>query len=92
MQIVIEIPKYIVDMCKASGCVIDADAEKVGKAIATGTPLPEHKGKWIYDGDQIICNKCRTAFNFPSLIVTSNFCPECGDDKREFKEGVLECR
>lgn len=47
MQIVIEIPKYIIDMCKASGCVIDADVEKVGEAIANGTPLPEHFGELI---------------------------------------------
>jgi len=59
MQIVIEIPKYIVDMCKASGCVIDADTEKVGKAIATGSPLPEHHGRLI-DADKYIENMHKT--------------------------------
>ena len=48
------------------------------KAIQHGTPLPEHHGKWIYDGDQIICSRCRTAFGFMSLKTASNFCPECG--------------
>ena len=52
MQIVIEISKYIADMCKECGCVIDADTEKVGKAIKNGTPLPEHHGD-LKDVDEI---------------------------------------
>ena len=69
MQIAIEIPKYIVDMCKASGCVIDADTEKVGKAIANGTPLPEQHSDLI-ERDAL---KQRIASVFPmvSAGVTS---------------------
>ena len=35
-------------------------------------------GHWIYDGDQIICNRCFKAFGFISLKLTTNYCPNCG--------------
>jgi hypothetical protein len=68
MQIVIDVPKYIVDMCKASGCVIDADTEKVGKAIATGSPLPEHHGRLI-DADALLKEHPINTYTFPSIVV-----------------------
>ena len=35
-------------------------------------------GRWIYDGDQIICSKCKTAFGFLSTNLATNFCANCG--------------
>jgi hypothetical protein len=35
-------------------------------------------GHWIYDGDQIICNRCFKAFGFISLKLTTDYCPNCG--------------
>lgn len=53
MKLIIDIPKYIADMCKECGRVIDADTEKVGKAIKNGTPLPKGHGRLI-DADAFI--------------------------------------
>lgn len=52
MKLIIDIPKYIADMCKECGRVIDADTEKVGKAIKNGTPLPKGHGRLI-DADEL---------------------------------------
>ena len=36
------------------------------------------KGHWIFDGDCLICSKCKKAYSFSG----SNFCPNCGADMR----------
>lgn len=36
------------------------------------------KGHWIFDGDCLICSKCKKAYMFSG----SNFCPNCGADMR----------
>lgn len=54
-----------------------------GKEIKPVEPLntPEKpKGKWIDDGDTIICNKCGTAYNRPIFHNGWNYCPNCGTD------------
>ena len=43
-------------------------------------------GHWIYDGDQIICSRCHTAFGFISLKLVTDFCAKCGADMRESQE------
>lgn len=59
------------------GSDIDADvSDAVSKLIASSAP--KKVGKWIYDGDCIICNKCLKAFGWISMNMTSNFCPDCG--------------
>lgn len=40
-------------------------------------------GKWIYDGDCYICNKCKSAFNWWADSQTSNYCPNCGARMKE---------
>ena len=37
------------------------------------------KGEWVYDGDCIHCNNCKSAFN---NLIGFNFCPNCGADMR----------
>ena len=37
------------------------------------------KGEWVYDGDCIHCNNCKSAFN---NLTGFNFCPNCGVDMR----------
>lgn len=70
MQIVIDIPKYIADMCKECGRVIDADTEKVGKAIKNGTPLPKH-GRLI-DADALLRKHTKIdTYPFPSTTINS---------------------
>lgn len=39
---------------------------------------PVARGRWIGDGDCIICSNCKTAYTF----MGSNFCPHCGADMR----------
>lgn len=89
MQIVIDIPKYIFDMIKATKEVIRADAEIVGEAILNGTPLPKEKtGKWIKyctpigDEQHYQCTNCKWYINFGQYgdIYTKQFkfCPNCG--------------
>ena len=47
-------------------------------------PAPARKtGKWIYDGDGYMCNKCGTVYGWWADSQTSNFCPNCGADMRE---------
>lgn len=60
----------------------------IAKELAKLPPVqPKPKvGHWIYDGDQIICSKCHTAFGFISLKLVTNFCAECGADMRDEKE------
>lgn len=40
------------------------------------------KGKWIDDGDTLICNKCNTAYSYPIFHNGWNYCPNCGVDMR----------
>lgn len=40
------------------------------------------KGHWIFDGDCLICSKCKEAYSFSG----SNYCPNCGADMREVEE------
>lgn len=49
--------------------------------MPSAQPKPK-TGHWIYDGDQIICNRCFKAFGFISLKLTSNYCPNCGSYNR----------
>ena len=46
----------------------------------------QRKGKWIYDGDQIICNRCNTAFTFMSLKTATRYCANCGAKMQEVEE------
>lgn len=41
---------------------------------------PVRCGKWINDGDCLICSCCKTAYN--SWFTGSNYCAECGADMR----------
>lgn len=59
---------HINDMDDIIECIKYADSVQ---------PKPK-TGHWIYDGDQIICNRCFKAFGFISLKLTSNYCPNCG--------------
>lgn len=45
-------------------------------------------GKWIYDGDQIICNKCYKAYDILNVIrgMKMDFCPNCNVKMEENKE------
>lgn len=45
------------------------------------TPQPR-KGHWIFDGDCLICSKCKKAYTFSG----SNFCPNCGAKMAESEE------
>ena len=40
--------------------------------------MEREEAKWEYDGDCIICNKCKAAFGWISIKVASNYCPNCG--------------
>ena len=42
MQIVIEIPKYVIDDMKECGFIPEEDNEELCKAIDNGTVLPKH--------------------------------------------------
>ena len=41
------------------------------------TVLERPKGKWRSSSGEYLCDKC-----FHHFVKTSNFCPNCGDDKR----------
>lgn len=59
-----------------------------GKEVKPVKPLnisEKPKGKWIDDGDTLICNKCRIAYNRPLFHHGWNFCPNCGA-KMEFEK------
>ena len=56
-----------------SGCLLQKRLDE----LPSVQPKPK-TGHWIYDGDQIICNRCFKAFGFISLKLTSNYCPNCG--------------
>lgn len=49
-----------------------------GVADGLNNPIREN-GEWIYDGDCIHCNNCKSAFN---NLTGFNFCPNCGTDMR----------
>ena len=53
------------------------DIAKALEELPSAQPKPK-TGHWIYDGDQIICNRCFKAFGFISLKLTLNYCPNCG--------------
>ena len=81
------------DVCGDDEEVPISDKDKllleVNKAICNNLKALEQEpktGHWIYDGDQIICSKCHTAFGFISLKLVTNFCAECGADMRGEKE------
>ena len=38
----------------------------------------EKTGQWIYDGDCIICSKCKKAYDFISVKVGTPYCANCG--------------
>ena len=65
------------------------DCEDAIKALPSAQPKPK-TGHWIYDGDQIICNRCFKAFGFISLKLTSNYCPNCGAKMDEEENGAEE--
>ena len=44
------------------------------------------RGKWIDDGDCIICNKCHKAYGWLSIKQASNYCPDCGSYNVDIKE------
>ena len=67
---------HINDMDDIIECIKYADSVQ---------PKPK-TGHWIYDGDQIICNRCFKAFGFISLKLTSNYCPNCGAKMDEEEE------
>jgi hypothetical protein len=54
-----------------------SDAVDIIRHLPPVQPKPK-TGHWIYDGDQIICNRCFKAFGFISLKLTSDYCPSCG--------------
>ena len=61
------------------------DANKMSAAVVAeienlpaADVKPVVRGKWIYDGDCLICSHCRTAYTFSG----SNYCPNCGADMR----------
>lgn len=42
-------------------------------------PTVEPKqGKWIDDGDTLICDNCKTAYSHPIFHNGWNYCPNCG--------------
>lgn len=41
---------------------------------------PVKRGRWINDGDCLICSYCHTAYS--SWFRGSNYCAECGADMR----------
>ena len=47
---------------------------------------PAKRGKWINDGDCLICSCCKTAYN--SWFTGSNYCAECGADMRGDENGT----
>lgn len=36
------------------------------------------QGKWVDDGDTLICSNCKTAYNHPIFYNGWNYCPNCG--------------
>ena len=66
-----------------------AEAREVINRLPSAQPRPK-TGHWIYDGDQIICNRCFKAFGFISLKLTSNYCPNCGAKMDEEENGAEE--
>ena len=42
---------------------------------------PVKRGRWINDGDCMLCSCCNYAYN--SWFMGSNYCPKCGADMRD---------
>lgn len=55
-----------------------AACQMVVRNLEPADVRPVVKGRWISDGDCIICSNCKTAYTF----MGSNFCPSCGADMR----------
>lgn len=53
------------------------------QSVPAADVRPVVRGKWIYDGDCLICSNCRAAYEFSG----SNFCPNCGADMQEDNYG-----
>lgn len=75
MKLIIEIPKFVYDMIKATNKVIHADSEIVGEAILNGTPLP--KGHWIEHENCYECSNCGI-IRAKGKTGLYNYCPNCG--------------
>jgi hypothetical protein len=41
------------------------------------------QGKWVDDGDTLICSNCKTAYNHPIFHNGWNYCPNCGTRMKE---------
>ena len=65
---------------KAIGYSIAADEAHV---FPTADVQPIRHGRWINDGDCMLCSCCNYAYN--SWFMGSNYCPNCGADMRKEK-------
>ena len=55
------------------------------KDLEQAIPQP-NTGRWVYDGDCIICNRCKKAYDFISIKMATPFCPNCGAKMEESEE------
>ena len=54
------------------------NAIKIANALPKADVKEVVHGKWINDGDTLICNKCGTAYEHPIFHSGWNYCPDCG--------------
>lgn len=78
MKLIIDIPKYTIDIAKLGSVISDTDNETVAKAIADGIPLPKEHGRLI-DADSLL-SKFDEAYKSKIGLV-----PDC------LAEGFLQC-
>ena len=69
-----------------NGALGMADVEDIIDDLPTADVQPVKRGRWINNGDCLICSCCKTAYN--SWFTGSNYCSECGADMRGDENGT----
>lgn len=69
---------------------VEIEADKTDNKKEKKT-MKNKSGKWLFDGDCLICNHCGKAVDYhPKHTSDGNFivpdhCPKCGDEKKEMR-------